>query len=944
MSRIDARLLIQKLNNVCTKALEAAVGSAMQRTHYEITVDQYLASLIDKPESDAAAILKHFNVSIPKLQNGINRALEDLKTGNSGKPQWHPHLMQLLEEASLIGSLELGGTRIRSGAILLALVRNPDIAVLTDYTDELKSIKEPELKKDFHAITADSREQERAAEPGSPGAKPASAGGPGEALQQFTMDLTARAREGRVDPVIGRETEIRNCIDILMRRFQNNPLIVGEPGTGKTAIVEGLALRIVAGDVPAFLANVTLLSLDVGLLSAGASVKGEFERRLKSVIGEVAASNAAGKPIILFIDEAHTLIGGGGSSTDAAQLLKPALARGELRTIAATTFAEYKKYIEKDAPFAQRFGLIKLDEPSVPVCVDMLRGTKDKFEKHHKVHILDDAIRSAVSMSNQYLSEMQLPRKAVSLLDTAAARVAVGLNTTPGALEDIRRRIIQIDTAVRAIERDVEAGNPHDPADLESLKAERVTCQKSYDELDKTWKQERELAKKVIALRQEIEAAAAAATAAAGGNGQSGVALAETNPEAVAKAAAARAGETAAAGTSSAAPAGEHRRPAGANPELGDGKPAAPQPPRPIEEIRRDLAAASKELESFVGKRQALVPLLVSSDIVSQVLSDWTGIPAGNMVKDTAQAILTFENRIGQRVVGQDPQLHEIGKRLRIAAGKLHDPVLPLAVFFLVGPSGNGKTETALAVADLIFGGDRFMTAINMTEYSNEMNISRLIGSAPGLVGFGEGGVLTEAVRQRPYSVVLLDEMEKAHRDVNLLFMQVFDKGALNDSEGRSASFKNTVIIMTSNEGGQMVMDMCQDPDNLPSLDDLRAAIQPILEERFSPAFMGRCTVIPYYPLHPGTIRKIVDLKMNKIRKRMREQYKMDLAITPAVGDLIGSRCQQMTTGARNINLIINETVLPEIAKRILELMGEDKKYEKLCVDAKDGEFTYDFR
>jgi type VI secretion system protein VasG len=553
---------------------------------------------------------------------------------------------------------------------------------------------------------------------------------------------------------------------------------------------------------------------------------------------------------------------------------------------------------------------------------------------------------------------MLLPRKAVSLLDTAAARVAVGLNTTPGALEDIRRRIIQIDTAVRAIERDVEAGNPHDPADLEALKNERVTRQKAYDEMEKVWKQERELAQKVIAFRQEIEAAATAAAAAASGDGQSGVALAETNPEAVAKAAAAREGEhrrPAGAESEPPRPGAESRsepRPSGSDPSSsaaagktpGDGKAEPEKPKRPIEEIRKDLAAAGKELERFVGKRQALVPLLVTSDIVSQVLSDWTGIPAGNMVKDTAQAILTFEGRIGQRVVGQDPQLHEIGKRLRIAAGKLHDPVLPLAVFFLVGPSGNGKTETALAVADLIFGGDRFMTAINMTEFSSDMNISRLIGSAPGLVGFGEGGLLTEAVRQRPYSVVLLDEMEKAHPQVNLLFMQVFDKGALNDSEGRSASFKNTVIIMTSNEGGQMVMDMCQDPDAMPSLDDMRAAIGPILEQRFSPAFMGRCTVIPFYPLHPGTIRKIVDLKMNKIRNRLREQYKMNLEITPAVGDLIGSRCQQMTTGARNINLIINETVLPEIARRILELMGEDKKYEKLCVDAKDGEFTYEFK
>ncbi|RMF72728.1 MAG: type VI secretion system ATPase TssH, partial [Planctomycetota bacterium] len=705
----------------------------------------------------------------------------------------------------------------------------------------------------------------------------------GEALQQFTYDLTERARAGKIDPVIGREREVRQCIDILMRRYQNNPLIVGEPGTGKTAIVEGFALRIAAGDVPPFLADITLLCLDVGLLSAGASVKGEFERRLKAVIQEVDASNAAGKPIVLFIDEAHTLIGGGGG-TDAAQLLKPALARGELRTIAATTFAEYKKYIEKDAPFAQRFGLIKLDEPSVELCVDMLRGTKDKFEKHHKVRILDDAIRAAASMSNQYLTEAQLPRKAVSLLDTAAARVAVGLNSTPGALEDIRRRVIQLDVAIRAIERDAEAGHEYDADELGALRKEREERQAEYERLEATWKQEKELAKDVIRFREELEAA--------DGGIQGG-----QQPTAERSGANGSVGEAAA----------------------NEGEPAPASAARPVEEIRKDLAAASAKLDEFVGDREPLVPLQVDADIVAQVLSDWTGIPAGSMVKDTAEAMLTFESRIGQRVIGQDHAMAEIGKRLRIAASKMQDPNLPLAVFFLVGPSGTGKTETALAVADLIFGGERFMTSINMTEFSSSMNVSRLIGSAPGLVGFGEGGVLTEAVRQRPYSVVLLDEMEKAHMDVNLLFMQVFDKGQLTDSEGRVANFKNTVIMMTSNEGSDMVMDMCADGEK-PTLEELRKGIQPILEQRFTPAFVGRTTVIPYYPLSPDVLRKIVDLKMNKIRKRLLENYRLNLEVTPAVGDEIGRRCQQITIGARLINLIINETVLPEISRKVLEL------------------------
>ncbi|MEP0846114.1 MAG: type VI secretion system ATPase TssH [Phycisphaerae bacterium] len=903
MATVDMKALRKQLNSTCIRALEAAAGTCINRTHYEITCEHMLAPLLDMGNCDFVCICDHFKLNVSKLRQAINRCLDELKVGNSGRPQFSPFLADVLADTWQVASLELSLPSIRSGALVLALLRNPSRVYFTDYTDEWKKINEGDLKSKFQEITLASTENETAAlrETREAAAAP---GSPDSALAQYTYDLTAKARSGRIDPVIGREREIRQCVDILMRRFQNNPLIVGDPGTGKTAIAEGLAIRIAAGDVPPFLANVTLLSLDVGLLSAGASVKGEFERRLKNVIKEVDTSNAAGKPIILFIDEAHTLIGGGGGGTDAAQLLKPALARGELRTIAATTFAEYKKYIEKDPPFAQRFGVVKLEEPSVPVCVEMLRGTKDKFESHHKVRILDDAVRAAVSMSNQYLSEMQLPRKAVSLLDTACARVAVGMSSTPGALEDIRRRIIQLDVAIKAIQRDAEAGNPHDPAEIANLRKERDEQQKAFDDLDATWKREKELAREVITLRQEIEAADS--------NGKAAVASTSA-PDAGAK--------TAAASSAAAAPA---------------------TPKRSAAEVRKDLDEASRRLAEYVGKRSPLVPLQVDSDIVAQVLSDWTGIPAGNMVKDQAEAILKFEERIGQRVVGQDHALAEIGKRLRIAASKMQDPSLPLAVFLLVGPSGTGKTETALAVADLIFGGERFMTSINMTEYSSSMNVSRLIGSAPGLVGFGEGGVLTEAVRQRPYSVVLLDEMEKAHMDVNLLFMQVFDKGQLTDSEGRTADFKNTVIIMTSNEGSPMVMDMCADGER-PSLDELRKGIQPSLEARFTPAFVGRTTVIPYYPLSPDVLRKIVDLKMKKIRKRLLETYKLNLELTPAVGDEIGRRCQTITIGARLINLIINETVLPEIARRVLELMGSEAKYDKLVIDVKDQDFTYAF-
>ncbi|MFO0840750.1 MAG: type VI secretion system ATPase TssH [Phycisphaerae bacterium] len=888
MPQVDMKLLRKQLNNVCVRALEAAAGTCISRTHYEITVEHMLSPLLDVERSDLRCIFDHFKVDQGKVRQAVNRVLDDLKLGNAGRPQFSPFLAEWLGDAWQVASLELASPTIRSSALLLALLRNPSRAFFTDYTDELAKVSETDLKAQLAKITADSAEN-AAAEAAAAGAPMAA--GAGEALAQFTWDLTAKAREGRVDPVVGREREVRQVIDILMRRFQNNPLIVGDPGVGKTAIVEGFALRIAAGDVPPFLANITLRTLDVGLLHAGASVKGEFERRLKEVIKEVNASNAGGKPIILFIDEAHTLIGGGGGGGgDAANLLKPALARGELRTVAATTWAEYKKYFEKDPPFAQRFGLIKLEEPGVDVATDMLRATKDKFEKHHKVRILDEAVRSAVAMSNQYLSEQQLPRKAVSLLDTACARVAVGLGTTPGPLEDIRRRILQLDTAIRALERDAEAGAAHDREELDDLRKEKSKQEASYAAIEKAWKDEKALAEQVIRLREEIEGATAAKAGA------------EPPP--------------------AASPAAQPRDPAA---------------------VRAELDAANAKLSGFLKKQTPMVPLQVDADIVAQILSDWTGIPAGKMVKDQAEAILHFEDRVGGRIIGQEHAIHEIGKRLRIASGKLQDPRLPLAVIFMVGPSGTGKTETALAVADLIFGGERFMTAINMTEYSSSMNVSRLIGSAPGLVGYGEGGVLTEAVRQRPYSVVLLDEMEKAHLDVNLLFMQVFDKGELNDAEGRTSSFKNTVIMLTSNEGSDMIMGMCADGER-PGLQEMRSAMQPILDKRFTPAFVGRTTVIPYYPLSPETLRKIVDLKLRKIRERLQTIYRMDLAVDPKVGDEIGSRCQQITTGARNINLIINETVLPEIARQVLEVMGQDAKPAKLQLGVGEGgAFTYTF-
>ncbi|MBA3686383.1 MAG: type VI secretion system ATPase TssH, partial [Planctomycetes bacterium] len=712
------------------------------------------------------------------------------------------------------------------------------------------------------------------------GDKPAST-----ALARYTIDFTAQAKAGKIDPVFGRDNEIRQLIDILARRRKNNPIAVGEAGVGKTAVVEGLALRVAEGDVPPALQGVSILGLDLGLLQAGASVKGEFETRLKGVIEEIKASPT---PIILFIDEAHTLIGAGGQAGtgDAANLLKPALARGELRTIAATTWSEYKKYIEKDPALARRFQLVKLDEPSVAVATLMLRGVKERFEKAHGVIIRDDAIVACAELGGRYISGRQHPDKGVDLMDTAAARVKIALSTKPGALEDVERRIQAVERELAALGRDRHHGASSLDGRIDGLEAEIAAARIQRDAIDARWREEKAAADAVIAVRARL-APAAAMVASAGS----------------------------------------------ARTAIKSGNEAA---------VRVELEAAMASLRKLQGK-DPLVHIEVTPEVVAQVVSDWTGIPLGKMVSDQAASLLQFESQLGERIKGQGHALEIVGTGIRAAKAGLKNPEAPMGVFLFVGPSGVGKTETALGVADLLFGGERFMTTINMSEFMEKHAISRLIGSPPGYVGYGEGGVLTEAVRQRPYSVVLLDEVEKADPEVLNLFYQVFDKGALSDGEGRTVDFKDTVIFLTSNLATDLITEAGTRAER-PGVDELVDLIRPTLSRHFKPALLARMTIVPFYPVTGDALRSIAALKIDRLRRRLLDSHKITLTVAPAALDAIVARCTEVETGARNVDHILSGTLLPRISSEILGRMADGPLPERMMVDlAPDGTFRVAF-
>ncbi len=905
MVAIDLKSLVARLNPICRRQLEAAAGLTLSRSHYNVELEHLLLKLVEAPGTDVAAILRKQGADAGRVAGELTRALDRMRTGNARAPSLSPDIVSLIKEAWLIASLESGAGKIRSGHLLIAALSDEALARATrESSPTLGALPAEAIRRNLADFTEGSEEATEAAA----AAADAAAGVPtgaasgdaprgGGPLEQFCTDLTAQARAGKIDPILGRDSEIRQVIDILTRRRQNNPILTGEPGVGKTAVAEGLALRIAAGDVPDALKNVKLLSLDLGLLQAGAGVKGEFENRLKGVIDAVKASP---QPIVMFIDEAHTLIGAGGAAggTDAANLLKPALARGELRCLAATTWAEYKKYFEKDAALTRRFQVVKVDEPSLSLASAMLRGLVPTLEKHHGVRILDEAVEEAVRLSARYIPARQLPDKGVSLLDTACARVAMSQAAIPAPIEDRRRRLDLIATELAAIEREVATGADH-TARKNTLVEERDRLQFELTGLEARWKEEQALVARIRDLRNRLEAAIAAPATSA--------------PAPV------PAGAEAAAAPESAGSTVE-------NPDA----------------LRQELAEATSALSALQGE-EPLVHPVVDGQAIAEVVATWTGIPVGRMVSDEIRTILTLKEKLEERVVGQSHALEAIAQAIRTSRAGLTDPRKPIGVFLMAGTSGVGKTETALALADLLYGGEQNLTVINMSEFKEEHKVSLLMGSPPGYVGYGEGGVLTEAVRRRPYSVVLLDEMEKAHPGVQDVFYQVFDKGQMKDGEGRDIDFRNTVIIMTSNAGTDTIAKLCADPETAPGPAELAEALRPDLLKVFKPAFLGRCNVVVYYPLPDEILRQIVGLQLNRIRRRVRETYGVDLEVEDGVAESIVSRCREVESGARNIETILNRTVLPELSAGILARLAEGKDIGRVRIGVADGgAFRYD--
>jgi type VI secretion system protein VasG len=802
-----------------------------------------------------------------------------------------------------------GEGQVRTGHLLVGMLKTHSLRnALFGISKQFERVKLDDLLENFTKITGGSPEEGQTASDGTGAAAPGEASGAmapaqmgkGEALKKFCVDLTERANKGEIDPVSGRDEEIRQIVDILMRRRQNNPILTGEAGVGKTAVVEGFALRIAKGDVPPMLKDVKLLSLDIGLLQAGASMKGEFEQRLRQVIDEVQSS---AKPIILFIDEIHTLVGAGGAAGtgDAANLLKPALARGKLRTLGATTWAEYKKYFEKDPALTRRFQVVQVPEPDEAKALLMMRGVASTLEKHHKVQLLDEALEAAVRLSHRYIPARQLPDKSVSLLDTACARVAVSQHSTPAAVEDCQRRIEALTTELEIIGREeavgIAVGNRRVDAEekLKANQAELVT-------LEARWKEEKGLVDQILAIRAKLRGA--------------GTAFDNTG--------------------------------ASAQQSLVDGnQQSADTAPSITEEERssllKELSALNDKLHALQGDSPLILPT-VDEQAVAAVVGDWTGIPVGRMVKDEVQSVLKLAETLGQRVIGQMHGLEMIARRIQTSRAKLDNPNKPIGVFMLCGPSGVGKTETALTIAEALYGGEQNVITINMSEFQESHTVSTLKGSPPGYVGYGEGGILTEAVRRRPYSVVLLDEIEKAHHDVHEMFFQVFDKGWMEDSEGRYIDFKNTIILLTSNAGTDLIMNMCKDPELMPDAESLSKALREPLLKVFPPAFLGRLVTIPYYPLSDTMLAEIVKLQLNRIKKRVQENHKVPFVYTDEAVKLIVSRCNEVDSGGRIIDAILTNTVLPRISIEYLTRLSQGQTFNGVELSAADGDFAYTFK
>jgi type VI secretion system protein VasG len=915
MSEISRVALFGKLNSVGYKAIEGATVFCKLRGNPYVELVHWLHQLVQQPDSDLHRIIKHFALDPARLAKELTETLDRLPRGATSISDISSHIEESIERGWVYGSLMFAESQVRTGHLIVGILRTTNLRnALLSVSREFAKIKLEALQEDFRKITSGSPEESLGATDGfqaGGGAAPGEASGAmapaqmgkQEALKKFTTDLTEQARGGKMDPIVGRDDEIRQVVDILMRRRQNNPILVGEAGVGKTAVVEGFAQRIARGDVPPSLKDVQLLVLDVGLLQAGASMKGEFEQRLRSVIEEVQASP---KPIVLFVDETHTLVGAGGAAGtgDAANLLKPALARGTLRTIGATTFAEYKKHIEKDPALTRRFQTVQIDEPDEPRAILMMRGVASTMEKHHKVQILDEALEAAVKLSHRYIPARQLPDKSVSLLDTACARVAVSLHATPAEVDDSRKRIEALETELQIIGREKAIGI--NTAKRESDASELLAVEKiRLTELEGRWNAERTLVDELLELRAKLRA------------GIRPVEGTGSNLEAEAAVVAVAAN-------------------ADTDPKMDADHEAERQA------LLAQLIAVQEKLTTLQGETPLILPT-VDYQAVASVVGDWTGIPVGRMARNEIETILKVAASLAQRVIGQDHAMEMIAKRIQTSRAGLDNPSKPIGVFMLAGTSGVGKTETALALAEALYGGEQNLITINMSEFQEAHTVSTLKGAPPGYVGYGEGGILTEAVRRKPYSVVLLDEVEKAHSDVHEMFFQVFDKGFMEDGEGRFIDFKNTLILLTTNAGTDLIANLCKDPDLMPDPEGMAKALRQPLLKVFPPALLGRLVTIPYYPLSDEMLGKIVKLQLNRIKKRVEARYKIPFEYSDDVVKLVVSRCTESESGGRMIDAILTNTMLPDISREFLVRMMEGNSIAGVKVGVADGQFAYTF-
>ena len=934
MSEISRSASFGKLNSLAYKAIEGATVFCKLRGNPYVELVHWIQQILQAPDSDMHRIVRHFEVDSSRLAKDMTESLDRLPRGATSISDLSTHVETAVERGWVYATLMFGDARIRTGHLMVGMVKTPSLRnALLAISRHFEAVKSDTLTDQFGKIVSGSPEDALGATDNTTLASPGETSGAmapaqlgkKEALKRFATNLTERAKNGQLDPISGRDEEIRQIIDILMRRRQNNPILTGEAGVGKTAVVEGFAARIARGDVPPPLKNVQVYTLDIGLLQAGASMKGEFENRLRQVIDEVQAS---AEPIILFVDEAHTLIGAGGAAGtgDAANLLKPALARGTLRTVAATTWAEYKKYIEKDPALTRRFQVVQIAEPGEDKALLMVRGVASTLEKHHRVQLLDEALEAAVRLSHRYIPARQLPDKAVSLLDTVCARVAISQHAVPPQLEDCRKTIEALQIELAIIGRE-EAVGVNVAERRRACEEKLATQEKRREELERRWQEEHKLADRLLEIRAQLRQAA-------------------DQSASVKNASETGANKAGAADSATAAPSVTNADAAGTTVDTAPAKSEASATKSLTPEARAKLLAELNDLQAKLATVQGESPLILPSvdeQAVAAVVQDWTGVPVGRMVKNEVESLLNLADTLNQRVIGQRHALDMIARRIHTSRAKLDNPSKPIGVFMLCGPSGVGKTETALTLAEALYGGEQNVITINMSEFQEKHTVSTLKGSPPGYVGYGEGGILTEAVRRRPYSVVLLDEIEKAHSDVHELFFQVFDKGWMEDAEGRYIDFKNTVILLTSNVGTELIVSMCKDPELMPDPEGIAKALREPLLKKFPAALLGRLVVIPYYPLSDEMLSSIVRLQLGRIARRVEDHHKIPFTYDDDAVKLIVSRCTEVESGGRMIDAILTNTVLPEISHELLKRTMEGATLAGVRLNASNGNFEYRF-